>query len=100
MKPPPKTGRRASQAERDMARALVESYEFNGDPDELYQALKRFARDGTLAQTVDVRPMVAKAIAKYAGPTFEDKVHAVMDEFHVSEATAARMIRKRPTVKP
>ena len=120
MSRPPKIGRRASEDERARAQGIVDLYRravanggsivvnpeddpeeqsrFYATPESLLRDLERFAREGTFQVFEDVQPMLANAIARKAGPRFDDRVAAVAESLNVSERTAARLItpkRKR-----
>lgn len=100
MTAPPKTGRLASLAERERAQDLVDQFEIDLDPEVLVRALRHFAAEGTFAETVDMRPATARTMARWMKTaTFDEKVQAVVEHFHVSEPTAARWLRK-PQVSP
>ena len=111
----PKTGRRASKAERARAQKIIDLYIQVRDHPEaapewtqnekmrqhvlspLYflQCLWGFAEHGTFGGG-DVRHMIAGWVADRCGSDrFEDKVQAVIAELHVSERTAARLLRRR-----
>jgi hypothetical protein len=91
-----KTGRRANADEREAAQMFADAYRRGEvDGEFLCSVLEAFAREGTMRSTMDLRPIIAKAIARELGDgaTFAAKQRAVMDHFHVSEATAARLLR-------
>lgn len=98
---PLKLVRRASLDERQRAQFLLDQFEVDCDLQMILDALKRFAREGTFAHTDDQRPMFARSMARcMKGARFDDKVQAVVENFRVSEATAARWLRKRTAIKP
>lgn len=96
---PTKTGRLASADERSRAQQIVDLYRaamanggsvvvnpqadpeeqstYYAEPENLLSYLEHFAREGTFAFTDDLRPMMASAIAKRAGPSYDDRVAAV-----------------------
>lgn len=96
MRPPPKVGRLASMDERQRAQDLLDTFKVDGDPEPMFQALRRFALTGTFADTDDHRPLYARALVRHMkGATFDEKVQAIVDEMRVSESTAARLLRQR-----
>ena len=105
-----KTGRRASQDERDRVLALVRAYRKDNpeqgalvqdgenparmDDECLVAALNHFAKHGTFANVFDGRHIQAQRIAEGAGPRYEDKVRAVADGLNTSERNAERLLAK------
>ena len=105
-----KTGRRASQDERDRALQLVCAYRAvnpemgelvqegapprSMDDEDLLAALEYFAKHGTFAGVFDGRCILAQRIAASAGPRYEDKVQAVAAGLSTSERTAQRLLAK------
>jgi hypothetical protein len=110
LKQKPKTGRRASQDERDAARELVQLYRADNpemgelvadnapakgiDDEVLIAALLHFAEHGTFRGVFDARHLLARRVAAQAGPRAMDKVRAVMDQLDVTERTAQRLLAK------
>lgn len=105
-----KTGRRASQDERERALALVRAYRADNpeqgklvqddedparmDDECLLAALVHFAEHGTFAGVFDGRHILAQRIAAEAGPRYEDKVRAVAEGLKTSERSAERLLAK------
>ena len=117
-KKPPKLTYRASPDERKRALWLVDMYRhmtgneknenwLDVPADELGEdryrragrylvnMLQRFAADGTFADTADARPEFARLMAGgMRHRTYEAKIAVLAQRFNVSEATAARWLRK------
>jgi hypothetical protein len=79
---------------------------FEADPEWLLDQLDRFARTGTFAIPVDLRPLLARQIDKLVreknpGATWADRTQAVEDALGASRSTAERLLdlRKRNAKK-
>jgi hypothetical protein len=91
---PPALVRRATKAERERAQFLLDQFEVDGDLQVIFDALRRFARDGTFADTTDMRPQMARNMARRMKCTYEVKVAELAEYFNVPDATCANWLRK------